>query len=142
MAFKHRIGKLSLIRVNDGPNHAWGGGNDVLQTEVIVTLKDHKNFAAGFDIKNDDPNLAPKLAMLATLRDALIHNKTVLLAYHIQPGKQNGKLARIQIHDGSKSPPKYETELKEIYGESVPAEMPDTGVVETTTAVLGESEPA
>jgi hypothetical protein len=92
-----RNGKISLLRTNDDANHVWGGGNDVLTTEVIVQFDGTSAEAYGFDLKAGDLALPAKLAMLSVLRDAYIHGRTVNLAVDLDAGKKNGKLRRVNL---------------------------------------------
>ena len=97
MEFRAKTGKIMHLRVND-LNHQWGSGNDILRTEVIVQLDTPpKDEAFGFELREDDPNLPSRSAMLSVLRDAYVHKLTVSLAFDIEHGKKCGPLRRIDL---------------------------------------------
>ena len=92
-------GKIDFLRVGDTSN-VWGSGNDVLHTEVIVQLDSFEGRgvgAVGFDLHEGDKNLPSRLGMLSVLQDAYFNNRPVGLAFWLEPGKQNGYLARIDL---------------------------------------------
>ena len=96
-----KAGKVSFLRVNE-IGYEYGPAGDVLKTEVVVRLDSAPDMAFGFELRAGDQNLPARLAMLAILRDAYIHQLSVLLAYDIKLGKKQGHLMRIEFQ----APPK------------------------------------
>jgi hypothetical protein len=96
MAFKGANGHLRFLRVND-LGQGWGPPNDAIHTEVTTGLDTVPDMAFGMEIRDGDPNLPSRLAMLAVLRDAYVHKLPVGIAYDIVEGKKNGILRRVQL---------------------------------------------
>lgn len=90
------VGKITHIRCND-IGHTWGGGNDKLNTEVIVRISSAPGYAFGFELRPGDKNLPSNLAMLSLLRDAFVHNIKVVISYHSN-GNKNCKMRRVDIY--------------------------------------------
>ncbi len=92
-------GKISLLRVSS-TRGSWGGGDDVLRTEVIVMLEGDNKRGFGFDLHAGDKELPNQLGMLSVLRDAYIHDLPVDLSYWLEEGKNNGYIGRVQLRRG------------------------------------------
>ncbi len=96
MAFKGEKGQIRFLRVND-LGHVYGPPTDAIHTEVVVGLDAAPDLAVGMELRDGDPNLPSRLAMLAVLRDAYIHKHSVGIAYDIVEGKKNGILRRVEL---------------------------------------------
>lgn len=92
-------GKVKFLRVG-ATSSSYGGGNDVLRTEVIVQLEGFGRGgveAVGFDLHVGDKDLPGNLGMLSVLRDAYIHDFPVGIGYWLEQGKKNGYLSRVEL---------------------------------------------
>ena len=96
MAFKGAKGQIRFLRVNDLGN-VYGPPSDAMHTEVVIGLDNNPNLAVGMELRDGDPNLPSRLAMLSVLRDAYIHKLTIGIAFDIAEGKQNGILRRVEL---------------------------------------------
>jgi hypothetical protein len=97
MAFKGAKGKIKFLRVND-LGHVYGPPTDAIHTEVVVGLDSAPEMAFGMELRDGDPNLPARLAMLAVLRDAYVHKLDVAVAFDIVEGKQHGMLRRVELN--------------------------------------------
>ena len=96
MALKGAKGQIKFLRVND-LGHVYGPPNDAIHTEVVVTLTSNPNLAVGMELRDGDPNLPSRLAMLSVLRHAFADKLTVGIAYDITEGKENGMLRWVEL---------------------------------------------
>ena len=96
MAFKGAKGQIKFLRVND-LGGGYGPPSDVIHTEVTVALASNPNLAVGMELRDGDPNLPSRLAMLSILRHAFINKLAVGIAYDITEGKENGILRRVEL---------------------------------------------
>lgn len=96
MGFEGAQGQIRFLRVND-LGHEFGSPTDALHTEVVVGLDSEPNKAFGMELRDGDPNLPSRLAMLSVLRSAYVHKLTVGLAFDITQGKNNGILRRVEL---------------------------------------------
>jgi hypothetical protein len=90
-------GKISLLRIGSTLEQ-WGGGDDVLRTEVTVQLEGDNQRAFGFDLHTGDKELPSQLGMLSVLRDAYIHDIPLTLGCWLEEGKKNGYIGRVQLN--------------------------------------------
>lgn len=96
MAFKGAKGQIKFLRVND-LGQVWGSPTDAIHTEVTMGLDTVPDQAFGMELRDGDPNLPSRLAMLAVLREAYVHKLPVGVAFDIVEGKKNGILRRVQL---------------------------------------------
>jgi hypothetical protein len=96
MPFEKRTGKIMKLRTND-LNHVWGPPEDAIHTEVVVVLDSKPDSGFGFELREGDPNLPSRMAMLSMLRHAYMQHVVVTIWYDIVSGKKNGHLRRIQF---------------------------------------------
>ena len=89
-------GTIKHLRINDSAyNQPYGPPNDAISTQVIVEIAGSDKYL-GLEIR-PGPQLPSRLAMLAVLRDAFIHNLSIGLAYEAVPGKLSGMIMRIDL---------------------------------------------
>lgn len=93
-------GKVSFLRVNDRPADVWGAPPDQISYDVIVKISSKPDIAVGFDVSAGDPHLAARISMLASLRQAYLHDKDVVVAYLIEPGRKTGQVVRVEYGTG------------------------------------------
>jgi hypothetical protein len=91
----NKSGKISLL-LTQAIGSGWGPANDFLDAEAIVRLQG-VNESFGMQLRAGDNNLSANLSMLALLRDAHVHGYTVALVGWFEPGKTNGRLARVSL---------------------------------------------
>ncbi len=96
MTLRGAKGQIRFLRVND-LGHVYGPANDAIHTEVVVGLDTAPDLAVGMELRDGDPNLPSRLAMLSILRDAYLHKHTVGIAFNIADGKKNGILRRVEL---------------------------------------------
>lgn len=90
-----KTGKIVFLRAHD-LGTAYGPPNDQLDVEAVFILNALGDGAYGFQLRNDD-NLPARQAMFSLLRDAFVHNLTVITDYLIDPGKINGTAFRVAL---------------------------------------------
>jgi len=95
----NRQGKIKYLMAQ-AVGGGWGPPTDFLDIEGIVRLEG-SNESFGFQLRAGDNNLSANLAMFALLRDAYTHGYSVVLAGWFDPGKTNGRLARVDIRTGA-----------------------------------------
>jgi hypothetical protein len=88
-------GKLTFLRVHD-VGTGFGPASDFLDVEVVVQLDTQPGKAFGFQLR-DDANRPVRQALVDLLRDAFEHDWTVTLVFWREPGKNNGRLIRIDL---------------------------------------------
>jgi len=91
----NRSGKISLL-LAQAIGSGWGPSTDSLDAEAIVRLEG-VNESFGMQLRAGDKNLSANLSMLELLRDALVHGYSVGLIGWFEPGKVNGRLARVSL---------------------------------------------
>jgi hypothetical protein len=95
----NKQGKIKYL-MTQAIGGGWGPANDRLDVEGIVRLEGSEE-SFGFKLRADDNNLSANLAMLSLLRDAYVHNYVVGVVGWFDPGKKNGRLARVDLHTGA-----------------------------------------
>jgi hypothetical protein len=78
-----KTGKIVFLRAHD-LGTAYGPPNDQLDVEAVFILNALGDGAYGFQLRDDD-NLPARQAMFSLLRDAFVHNLTVIADYLIDP---------------------------------------------------------
>ena len=96
MTVVNRSGKLRYLRIND-LGHDSAAPNDALHAEVTAALLDNDE-GYGFELHDNDPDLASCKAMLTTLRDAFYHGRPVGLSIELPEGETHGQLRSVQMH--------------------------------------------
>ncbi len=96
MTCVNRSGKLRYLRIND-LDHESGAQDDAIHEAVTAALVGSDE-GYGFELSEDDPNLASSQAMLTTLRRAFFHGRPVDLSIDLENGQKHGKLRRVQMH--------------------------------------------
>jgi len=91
---KSASGKLSMLRVHDIAV-SFGGGNDVLDAEVIVKLQGD-NLSYGFKLRKD-ANEISRQGMLHLLRDAYHNDYKLRLSYTIKAGSTKGTIIVVEL---------------------------------------------
>jgi hypothetical protein len=89
-------GQIKMLRVGD-PGNVYGPPTDAIHTEVVVVLDSRPDIGAGFELRDGDPALPARLAMLSVLRDAYVHKLNVGLAVDRPEGKKNGIIRRAEL---------------------------------------------
>jgi hypothetical protein len=95
MALLQSSGKVTFLRVHD-VGTGWGPPSDQLDVEAIIRINTRPNQAFGFQLRNDNQRAARE-GMLDLLRDAFNNNWTVTIDYHIDDGKNNGRIIRTAL---------------------------------------------
>jgi hypothetical protein len=90
-----KTGKLVFLRAHD-LGTSYGPPNDELDVEAVFILNAMDEGTYGFQLRNDD-NLPARQAMFALLRDAFVHDLTVIADYLIEPGHHNGTAIRVAL---------------------------------------------
>src|SRR4029077_3679737 len=90
-----KTGKIVFLRAHD-LGTAYGPPNDHLDVEAVLMLKALGDGDYGFPLPKED-NLPARQAMFSLLRDAFVHNLTVITDYLIDPGKINGTAFRVAL---------------------------------------------
>jgi hypothetical protein len=90
-----KTGKIVFLRAHD-LGTGYGPPDDDLDVEAVFILNAFGEGAYGFQLRNDD-NLPARQAMFSLLRDALVHDLTVITDYLIDPGKENGVAIRVAL---------------------------------------------
>jgi hypothetical protein len=90
-----KTGKLVFLRAHD-LGTGYGPANDELDVEAVFILNALNDGSYGFQLRNDD-NLPTRQAMFALLRDAFVHDLTVIADYVIEPGHHNGVAIRVAL---------------------------------------------
>jgi hypothetical protein len=90
-----KTGKLVFLRAHD-LGTGYGPANDKLDVEAVFILNALDEGSYGFQLRNDY-NLPARQAMFALLRDAFVHDLTVVADYLIEPGHHNGTAIRVAL---------------------------------------------
>jgi hypothetical protein len=90
-----KTGKIVFLRAHD-LGTGYGPPSDQLDVEAVFILNAFGEGAYGFQLRNDD-YLPARRAMFALLRDAFVHNLTVIADYYIEPGRTNGTAIRVAL---------------------------------------------
>lgn len=90
-----KTGKLVFLRAHD-LGTGYGPPNDQLDVEAVFILNALGDGAYGFQLRNDD-NLPARQAMFSLLREAFVHNLTVIADYFIEPTRINGTAIRVAL---------------------------------------------
>jgi hypothetical protein len=90
-----KTGKIVFLRAND-LGTGYGPPNDQLDVEAVFILNAIGEGAYGFQLRNDE-YLPARQAMFSLLRDAFVHNLTVIADYLIEPGRTNGTAIRVAL---------------------------------------------
>ncbi len=90
-----RIGKIVFLRAHD-VGTAYGPPYDQLDVEAVFILDSAPDGAYGFQLR-DDGNRPAREAMFSLLREAFVHNLTVIADYLIEPGRKNGIAIRVAL---------------------------------------------
>jgi hypothetical protein len=96
MTVVNRIGKLRFLRINE-LDHVAGEPDEALHTEVSAALRDSDE-GYGFELHDDDPDLASRKAMLTTLREAFYQGRPVGLSIDLPEGGKRGLLRTVTMH--------------------------------------------
>lgn len=96
-----KTGKIVFLRAHD-LGTGYGPPNDQLDVEAVFIIHALGDGAYGFQLRNDD-NLPARQAMFSLLRDAFVHNLTVIADYLIEPGRINGTAIRVALIRGTGS---------------------------------------
>lgn len=91
----NKSGKIKTL-LAQAIGSGYGPPNDSLDAEAIVHLVGVEE-AFGLKLRAGDSNLSANLAMLSLLRDAYVHEYAVHLVGWFEPGKKNGRLARVAL---------------------------------------------
>ncbi|HEX6763379.1 MAG TPA: hypothetical protein VF094_11325 [Gaiellaceae bacterium] len=90
-----KTGKLVFLRAHD-LGTGYGPPDDELDVEAVFILNALDDGSYGFQLRNDD-KLPARQAMFALLRDAIVHDLTVIADYLIEPGHHNGTAIRVAL---------------------------------------------
>ena len=90
-----KTGKIVFLRAHD-LGTGYGPPSDFLDVEAVFILNALGDGAYGFQLRNDE-KLPARQAMFSLLRDAFVHNLTVIADYLIEPGKVNGTAIRVAL---------------------------------------------
>lgn len=90
-----KTGKIIFLRAHD-LGTLYGPPSDQLDVEAVFILNALGEGAFGFQLRNDD-NLPTRQAMFSLLREAFVHNFTVIVDFLIDPGKKNGTAFRVAL---------------------------------------------
>src|SRR5215468_2382882 len=90
-----KTGKIVFLRAHD-LGTGYGPPSDFLDVEAVFILNAFGEGGYGFQLRNDE-KLPARQAMFSLLRDAFVHNLTVIADYLIEPGKVNGTAIRIAL---------------------------------------------
>jgi hypothetical protein len=90
-----KTGKIVFLRAHD-LGTGYGPPSDQLDVEAVFILNALGDGAYGFQLRNDD-YLPARQAMFSLLRDAFVHNLTVIADYFIDPGRINGTAIRVAL---------------------------------------------
>jgi hypothetical protein len=90
-----KSGKIVFLRAHD-LGTGYGPPSDQLDVEAVFILNALGDGAYGFQLRNDE-KLPARQAMFSLLRDAFVHNLTVIADYLIEPGRINGTAIRVAL---------------------------------------------
>ena len=90
-----KTGKIIFLRAHD-LGTGYGPPEDELDVEAVFILNAMEDGAYGFQLRDDD-NLPARQAMFSLLREAFVHELTVIADYLIEPGKKNGTAIRVAL---------------------------------------------
>jgi hypothetical protein len=90
-----KTGKIVFLRAHD-LGTGYGPPTDQLDVEAVFILNALDEGGYGFQLRNDD-YLPARQAMFSLLRDAFVHNLTVIADYLIEPGRINGTAIRVAL---------------------------------------------
>jgi hypothetical protein len=96
-----KTGNIVFLRAHD-LGTGYGPPSDQLDVEAVFILNALGDGGYGFQLRNDD-NLPARQAMFSLLRDAFVHNLTVIADYLIEPGRINGTAIRVALIRGTGS---------------------------------------
>ena len=88
-----RQGSISFLRVHE-VGTAYGGGDERIDVEVVVSLDSHSDERYGFQLRENGAGPAYQ-GMLDLLREAFFRNHPVTLDVDLEDGKKNGMLVRV-----------------------------------------------
>lgn len=86
-------GKITLFRAQSQGLEI-GPANDKLDAEVLVTLDSEPNKVFGIRLHEDDPAARE---MIATLREAFLHDMPVTVQTPLTPGRKNLRITWVQL---------------------------------------------
>jgi hypothetical protein len=90
-----KTGKIIFLRAHD-LGTGYGPPNDQLDVEAVFILNSLGEGGYGFQLRDDD-KLPARQAMFSLLREAFVHNFTVIADYLIEPGRINGTAIRVAL---------------------------------------------
>jgi hypothetical protein len=90
-----KTGKIVFLRAHD-LGTGYGPPNDELDVEAVFILNALGEGSYGFQLRNDK-HLPARQAMFSLLREAFVHDLTVIADYLIEPGHHNGIAIRIAL---------------------------------------------
>ena len=90
-----KTGKIVFLRAHD-LGTGYGPPSDQLDVEAVFILNALGDGAYGFQLRSDE-NLPARQAMFSLLRDAFVHNLTVIADYLIEQGRINGTAIRVAL---------------------------------------------
>lgn len=115
-----RSGKIVFLRAHD-VGTAYGPPYDQLDVEAVFILDSAPDGAYGFQLR-DDGNRPAREAMFSLLRDAFVHDFTVIADYLIEPGRKNGIAIRIALtRPRPQGPPGLGAAIPRLAGRRAPA---------------------
>jgi hypothetical protein len=88
-------GKIVFLRAHD-LGTGYGPPNDQLDVEAVFILNSLGEGGYGFQLRNDN-NLPARQAMFSLLREAFVHNLSVIADYLLEPGRINGTAIRVAL---------------------------------------------